>query len=140
MSKPLLVGESNPYGSPPEYDLWPLPERASGWRLCHQVLGITEERYLEVFDRANLVRGEWCWLAARTAARAVRHERAVLLGQKVATAFDLKFEPLRVARVTSTLKVLLLPHPSGLNRHWNDDRAILAARDAVRAFAPEVYQ
>jgi len=51
--KPLLVGESNPHQSHPRlamrYALHPDPPRASGWRLCHVIMGLDEETYLRSF-------------------------------------------------------------------------------------------
>jgi hypothetical protein len=138
--KPLLVGEMNPYSSLEQYDLWPHPEGCSGHRLCHAILEMTEEQYLAAFDRLNLVRGrDWCPDEARFRAATIRHDRIILLGAKVCRAFELGYQAFRTTAV-GTKRILMLPHPSGLNRQWNDPHAAPAAREAVRIFAPEVYE
>lgn len=141
MSKPLLVGESNPYGSPPEYDLWPLPEGASGHRL-RVILGLTEEQYLEKFDRLNLVRGEWNAFAAQVAAAQIRHEKIIVLGVKVARAFELSHRMLYLGSVqySAGRRLFFCPHPSGLNRVWNTPSMTQLVRERLREFAPEVYE
>jgi hypothetical protein len=55
LSKPLLVGEVNPYGGDPYYALYPAPDGCSGHRLCYLILGMRREDYLESFERINLV-------------------------------------------------------------------------------------
>ncbi len=39
--KPLFVGESNPYGNPERFDLYPEPANSAGGRLCRLVLGVS---------------------------------------------------------------------------------------------------
>lgn len=134
--KPLLVGELNPYGSDPYFALYPKPDESAGGRLCHRVLGYPfAYEYLRVWDRANLCSGRWTLEAARLAARAIVEEAGpdarpiVLLGQKVAHAFDVAFLPCMVVS-----GFLVLWHPSGRNRAWNEAGAYLRARDAVVSY------
>lgn len=53
----------------------------------------------------------------------------ILLGEKVATAFFGEFAPFSVGNLLGT-RIVMLPHPSGLNRMWN---AVNAADKARRA-------
>jgi hypothetical protein len=137
--KHLLVGEDNPYGSRPEYALYPLPEGASGDRLCRLVMGLDHDTYLDAFERGNLCTGKWSMPAARTqAARVLQlrppEVRLVLLGSKVAQAFGLEFAPF-TAQAVGLLghRAVLLPHPSGRNRIWNEPGAFRRARNLLHA-------
>jgi hypothetical protein len=141
MTKPLIVGEWNPYPDKDDaFALYPSPEGCSGHRLCCLILGMRRATYLESFDRCNLVNGEkWTMKAARAKATelAEKRPRVILLGSKVCSAFGVPFKPFEVAE--SPLKfAIVLPHPSGLCRLWNLDNAFAKARDAVAAFVPEV--
>jgi hypothetical protein len=100
--RPLLVGESNPFGSDPAFALYHLPRTSSGNRL-RSILRLTDAEYLAQLDRANLLTGRsWGAVRARDAAAALLRERAstdpallaqplVLLGRKVAEAFGLGY-------------------------------------------------
>lgn len=136
-TKPILVGESNPYGADPHYALFPLPEGCSGHRLCHKVLGMSRRTYLESFDRVNLCVGEWCGEEARTKAVQLlsdpRREKFLLLGSKVSVAFGLRYLPL-----LSFGARLILPHPSGACRLWDEPGTFEHARRAVALFLPSL--
>jgi len=132
----LLVGETNPYGANPDWALYPHPVGCSGWRLCHAILGMDEDRYFEAFDRVNLCEGPWRIAKAREAAVALGARDRVLLGRKVCDAHGTAFEPFLTVTRPRGWRALILPHPSGLNRMWNDD-TIKQAREAFAAFAPE---
>lgn len=133
--RPWLVGESNPYGSDPRYALYPDPPGCAGWRLCHKVFGLTPKRYIGAFERRNLLEGgRWSVPRAREAAMRIAQESSdaplVLLGARVAAAFDLPFRPFWVAMDGL---VAVLPHPSGLSRAWNDPAAPARARTTVES-------
>lgn len=139
--KPLLVGEHNPYGSHPEFALYPEPERSAGGRLCRLVLALDPDEYLERFDRANLCTGSWNLRAAADEAARLRLEAAntgrrtiVLLGAKVCTAFGVAFDPFTVVPGAGHPDPWLvrLPHPSGLSRGWNEPGAFERARATLR--------
>lgn len=136
--KPVLVGESNPYGSDPEFALYPSPEGSAGHRMCEYILGMYRRDYLESFNRVNLIAGAWDNATALINARQVVGERLVLLGSKVSAAFEQPFRPFtRVVLSYSPARVaLILPHPSGLCRIWNDPARIAEARERMREFAP----
>ncbi len=138
--RPLLVGESNPYGADPRYALYPYPETSAGGRLCFKVLGLTRREYLARFDRVNLCAGKWSLPEARKKALELSesHDVIVFLGAKVCKAFDCKFEPFWVSTpftidgVLSAQRRVMLPHPSGLSRAWNEPGAFERARAVLR--------
>lgn len=139
-AKVYLVGEDNPYGSDPEYALWPHPANASGHRLM-TILGLSTREYVRGCERRNLCKRKWSDKEACKTAEALLDEAAgapmVLLGRKVAGAFLVADYPafstvasselskllLRkrgpMFETTYTSMLLLLPHPSGRCRDWN---------------------
>lgn len=138
--KPLLVGESNPYSvepNYPKYALYPYPENSAGGRLCFKVLGLTRREYLARFDRVNLCAGKWSMREAKERARAIENEWAtggrtiVLLGAKVCSAFNVKFHSFE-RHVVAGQGYVILPHPSGLSRAWNEPGAYERARAVLK--------
>lgn len=143
MTRPLLVGELNPYGGDPDYALYPAPDGCSGHRLCCLIFGMRRTDYLREFERANLVAGRWSMPAARAAADELLERRGctfILLGSKVAAAFGKKFAPFTVSRYMARDDMLLamLPHPSGLCRLWNVPGAVAQARHLVVTVYPQL--
>lgn len=132
--KPLLIGECNPYGADPYYALVPYPDGCAGHRLCHLILGMTEDDYLERFERVNLCHGKWSMPAARARAREIWEQpgRFILLGAKVCAAWQTPFVPFEISDGGTAL---VLPHPSGLCRLWHQPGMFQKARTAVAAFA-----
>lgn len=132
-TKPLLVGEANPYSRNPDHALLPWPERASG-RWLMDILGLSEREYLRRFERVNLCVGrQWSWGEAKQRAATIRaawKPPIILLGKKVAEAFGVGDQP-AFTRVGS---LYLVPHPSGLNRVWNDPESITRARAFLAQF------
>lgn len=132
--RPLLVGESNPYGDDSAFALYPMPRGCAGWNLCHRILRMDSMQYIQAFGRVNLLkRGEWSARDARQAAIDLLCARDVvepliLLGARVAKAFRLPYAPFTFNE--STL-IAILPHPSGRSRAWNDPQASQRAREAV---------
>lgn len=137
-----LIGENNPYGPDPRYALYCEPPESAGGRLCYRILGMTERDYLRSFERRNLLaQDRWSIPAARTAAAELAlalqpSDRVVLLGRKVFDAWRPRsLKPWAPFEIRDDY-FLLLPHPSGLSRAWNDPSAIGRARDAVLRLAP----
>lgn len=132
--KPLLVGELNPYGPSADFALYPSPTGSAGWRLCHKVLGLDEETYLIAYDRMNLCAHRWSIRAARDVAALIRAEREggvlVLLGAKVCSAFGWAYQPFTQVRENAELppRAVILPHPSGRSRAWQEPHAVWKAR------------
>lgn len=136
--RPVLVGMNNPYGGDPAYALYPLPERATGWRLWQmlesEVPGAGMTEYRDAFDRRNLLVGPWRNRDALPAADAMRGDlcgrTVVLLGAKVRAAFRLPAtacgsESREHVEAPPELRFTHLhwvPHPSGLC-HWYNDPA-----------------
>lgn len=74
--------------------------------------------------------------AADTAERIMSEDgpkRVVILGAKVAGAFGLTWKPLHSERAFGR-SFLMIPHPSGLNRWWNDSKNRRSAAVAFRRF------
>lgn len=159
----LLVGESNPFGGGTVFDLWPEPRGSSGGRFAG-LLGMERGEYLRTFDRVNLLRGRrWSPSLARESASRLEHRRRILLGARVAAAHAVPFRPLfsnyttheefclgwRAAAAmyggqaascapgARCVRLLVLPHPSGRSREWNDVRVRSEAREAVKRFLAE---
>ncbi len=142
--KPLLVGESNPYGPDPEFALYPAPDGSAGHRLCTLVMGLSRKDYLARFDRVNLCDGRWSMPAARKRAQELcddlEHEVFVLFGAKVTSAFlSGPWKPFRIENHCAGTFVVL-PHPSGLSRGWDAPGSFERARVLLReaGVLPEV--
>lgn len=155
--RPLLIGEQNPYQSDPRlaqrFALYPDPPGCAGWRLCHKVMQLEEGDYLTRFDRVNLCDGKWSVREARRKADDISRDARtyVLFGAKVSSVFgwllnreDFKpftryeeaahvhvprLSPLSLRRPRS---YIILPHPSGLSRAWNEPGAFERARAVLR--------
>lgn len=138
-AKPLLVGEA-----PSKNEPLPRPLEGRVGRRLAEYAGLTFEQYIERFDRVNLLdvrqdtkeKGfEFDMDAARLSARqlmtTIEPGRVVLLlGRRVAEAVGAVknyFEPTRLVDGTT---LYVLPHPSGVNRWWNEE----ANREQVRTF------
>ena len=129
MMRPLIIGMNNPVSTKPEHALYPYPPGCAGyrlWRMVDAVAPMTKHEYLEVFDRRNLVVGEWSMLAAREAAAVLWAEAGpsgapfVLLGKSVAQAFDLGKVPLGGFARHAGVKFHVVGHPSGRSTWYND--------------------
>ena len=145
----ILVGEC-PGPSVPEekaHPLFPLPESSSGGRLL-RVIGWGRSEYLRRFDRANLFRShqpKWSADAALDSADALVEsvlEDAgpthltdfVLLGMRVAVAFRREdFGPM-VSLGFWGGTATVVPHPSGLNRWYNEPVNRAAVRRLFSGF------
>lgn len=132
-TRPVLVGMNNPHGTDPRYALYPLPERATGWRIWQMIReqdpDVSMSDYRDAFDRRNLLTGPWSDARAAPAAGALRRDVAgrqvVLLGAKLRDLFLTSRTPCGRDTLPSTdddraTYVHWLPHPSGLNPWYND--------------------
>lgn len=142
--KPLLLGEC--------YDGECLGlDTPSGFRLC-AIMGVDPDDYLERYVRQNLCDAEWDEATARRSARRIAvnamfqtgPSRIVLLGRRVADAFvdalvGIGANGLRRLEllegyccVGASLEIdvvlVVLPHPSGRSRVWNDPKSLRRAR------------
>jgi hypothetical protein len=136
-AKPLLVGEDNPLSRDPRHALYPYPKHHAGGRLALAIMGLTVMEYLRKFDRVNLCKKKWSIKEARGTATYLLErrdlDRVVLLGAKVCAAFGFEFEPFRSWKTPcGSRRYVILPHPSGRCRIWNDPDSIERARAAMR--------
>lgn len=138
MSRFTLIGMNNPYRPEPLFALYPVPVGSAGnriWRMMNaQHPDFTMSEYRDVFDRRNMVVGEWDRVRASVQAAEWLRDgvfdggHVVLLGKEVITAF-------RVAGLDITTKPQFkfcaprgktgghwchVPHPSGRSHAWND--------------------
>jgi hypothetical protein len=103
--------------------------------------GCTERDYIRVFDRMNLL-GQRTWnaTAARRAAPAILERlegrTVMVLGEAVRAALGLPRSPVMTWRPHSVMRRwCTVPHPSGLNRWYNDP----VNRVAVVLMMEEMY-
>lgn len=142
---------NNPYEPDQRYALYPNPPGSAGYRLCYTILGLDERTYLSSFNRRNTMAGEWSIKIARAGALSLYEEvsaghTVVLLGRQVWAAWHSlmylhrpkpKLHPFEVFEVPK-LKYVLLPHPSGLCREWDDSVNIRRAREVIIRASPEL--
>lgn len=143
MPDAVLVGEGPSGPVPPE-----LAFQGPCWRRLARLAGVGEEDLRQILDSVNLL-AEWPGPgaskgtafplpAARAAAAALdlgRWRVVVLAGRRVAAAFaDLPHLDYleRLARFPRGQVWMVLPHPSGVNRWWNDPGNVALASAALR--------
>lgn len=126
--KLFLIGQAPARGGDPARPLLGVRSAKRLQELCE----MTPEEYEGAFDRANLL-PKWLGNAgkgdkfdmkkARAAAGRMLPRmvgrRVILLGQNVAQAFGLEQNYLEWVNVLDA-RIAVLPHPSGVNRWWND--------------------
>lgn len=77
-------------------------------------------------------------LAARLQARDLLGRVVVILGRGVAESFDLGWTPWLTWVCVRGAKVSVVPHPSGVNRWWNDETNLRNGRSFLTQFAKQV--
>lgn len=133
----LLIGQAPGPNTDPELPLYPTSKTSTGGRL-QELMGISREEYLDLFDRINLLnefpgRHRRDAKIAAAAVRPLLHSRTVVLvGRNVAQSFGLDADfhdwmewPLNECGMCL---VSVIPHPSGRNHWYNDKSNRLAAR------------
>lgn len=137
MIRAIIVGEDNPRSSDPRDALFPYPINCAGERLQRLVFGVSVETYLSDYERVNLCEsGRWSARVAREKAYQVGIRasllgggaKIVMLGRKVADAFDRSWTGVPRELFTAAGPFVLLPHPSGRCREWNAPGAFARAR------------
>ena len=144
MTKYLLVGVDNPYSDRRSDALHPKFPGSTGERLW-RMTGLTEAQYVRVFVRDNLFMSHEKSRSVerrRQAARAVIHRLngryaipdiwVVALGKTVAAAFGMSDTQ---APLVWAGRTVLVPHPSGLNRWYNDPSNVTRATEFMRRVA-----
>lgn len=141
---PALVGELNPYGSAPEYALYDEPEHSAGGRL-RMILGLRRTEYINL-PRYNLCVGSWNRGYAENTAReiAAQHGVIIALGRKVSDSFPVKgvkydfFTKREIKMNFVPRTIVFLPHPSGMNRMWNDPFSRIKTLRLLKEICPAV--
>lgn len=131
--KPIIVGELDSCATDSVLVLYPEPRYTPGWRLCHLILGLRREDYVEQFDRRNLLTGtKWSTKKAQAAADQLWLESEgaplILLGGLVARAFGVSERLFDVTLRSSGQPIIVLPHPSKLCREWQVEGAYKRAQ------------
>jgi hypothetical protein len=121
--RPILVGESNPYPCSPLAPDFPNSSGARLLRMINEVATMYPSEYEHAFDRRNLCRRQWSDKVAEDQAvkihRTLRHgDVVVVLGHKVRRAMRLPRDLKR--KIIGGVTFYWVPHPSGLNRIYND--------------------
>ena len=140
MRRVALIGMNNPLSEDPRHALFPHPPGCTGWRIWQMLrarTGATKTDYLRAFHRYNLG-NERHWHREKAEAYwkileptlTENFDTIVLLGAAVRQAADILVSNLYVTRA-----LIALPHPSGLNRWYNDDRN----RQIVEIILEELY-
>lgn len=126
-SRIVVIGMNNPLSVLPQHALWTQPDGCTGhrlWQLASAYTGISEDDWLEGTDRRNLCVGDWDRVAGTKRAAEWTEEllgrTVILLGLPTAVAFrpGRLYAPLEWWRDRDWFE---LPHPSGLNRWYNNN-------------------
>lgn len=140
-TRPVLLGMNNPYGADPAMALYPLPSRSAGGRL-QAMSGLSRGDYLRLFDRRNVLTGEWSAARAKEARAALRSELAgrhvIVLGAEVNSVMRGGTEhelapPFRWTPDGVGGWIAKAPHPSGRSTFYNDP----LSQDLLRIFLEE---
>ena len=139
--KPLVVGQAPSRAT----DGRPPFSGRTGANLA-SLLGVPHRELLRLVDVVNLLprwpgkagRGDRFPIAEARAAAAMLlavapHDRIVAVGANVARALDIDGEGLRTVS-NGRRAFLVVPHPSGLNRWFNEPENVAEASRALRAF------
>lgn len=162
MPRILLLGEDNPQSSKLEHALWPVPSTGktgcAGKNLQSKILAISHVHYYALW-RTNLCNPTWDVKQATDRMEELISaynpwRTIVLLGRKVAkvaeTEVDLHIKPWTwhpvfrtwehddLGTMEAVIKLVALPHPSGLTRDWNEPANFVRAQHLLAEVAPEV--
>lgn len=148
--KPLLIGEA-----PSKNEVTETPiEGRIGKRLASYA-GLSLEDFLTIFDRINLLHErqdtrekgfEFDHDAARLEAFRLYPtfkpgQTVIMLGRRVGNAFGAFGEYFQAHRPRDNGAVIyVVPHPSGINRWWNDPQNCLQATEFMQKIVAEVRE
>lgn len=76
--------------------------------------------------------------SARVIERVIENRAIVLLGEEVARAFLFDYVVFSGALCSNNNFVVVFPHPSGINRWWNDEEHVDLARRVLRHLEAEL--
>ena len=135
-----VVGMNHPLYTDPRKALWPDPGSSGGhlYEMLRSRTGCTVQDYLQTFQRFNLVSGPR-WDDMQGLASWQRMEAdlienfdcIILLGRAVRRCAGIR----ATDEIIITPNLICLPHPSGLNRWYNDP----INRAVVEILLEEVY-
>jgi uracil-DNA glycosylase len=133
--RPLILGQNPARSEPVLYDGRPGSSGDNLMRLFEARTGLARSEIRELFHWDNLVQdGEWTSHraykgAAEVASCLMRSPRpVVVLGEEVRRSLFMTVDrPLQWKTAPEGFEFAMLPHPSGLNRWYNDDRNRAAA-------------
>ena len=156
--KTILVGIAPARKGEEGQPLSALASQSTGRKIA-DLLGIAPVEYMKSFDRVNVCPfprpstikpTEWTAAAENLAGSLLRGRRVILLGPNVAACFGitrlnfdfLSWREAQPSRVTNCLGYVagrsapfswaVLPHPSGRNRWYNDEKNRRAAREFLQ--------
>jgi hypothetical protein len=148
--KPVLIGMNNPYNGDPRYALYPSPDISAGGRLCTMFLAAANRAgihadsfdYISGFERMNLINTPtWDPVSAKIASRTLKPtlmgREVIICGVSVLTMMDLqRHEWLCWHRrppdlFENSFDYVLIPHPSGRCREYNDPEVVVAVGDLL---------
>lgn len=138
--KPLIVGEA-----PSKNEVVEQPLQGRVGRRMAALSGLTYEQYIDFFDRVNLLhvrqdtkeKGfEFDFESAQIEARQLvrgfkRGQIVLLLGGRVTEAFGVHHEYFNEVKLNGA-RCYIVPHPSGVNRWWNDQDNVKKATAFMR--------
>lgn len=137
----LIIGMNNPLSMDPRYALYPAPVGCTGynlWKMVAARTGASRTDYLRSFQRTNLVIGAWSERLARENWETMgpdvvaNYDVVVLLGAAVRRVCS---EGLPLPELGLRGNIATLPHPSGLNRAYNNP----ITRAAAEILLEELY-
>ncbi len=137
----VLIGEAPSRTSDPAH---PLSGRGFADKIA-RLLGVRVSTYLRAFERLNVLDAwpgktgakgtafpaETAREAAAAMSTALPGRRVVFAGKRTALAFGFVEDYLRWGRCKN-FRAAILPHPSGINRWWNDPRNRARAKRFLR--------
>lgn len=127
--RPVLIG-INPNQTAGDEPL--SPNNPSGRRLA-DLCGMDPDTFRDAFDRVNLHYhtllpvARWDVSAARNLAPILRGRRVIALGRRVGDVLETPDSWMTWSLWNGGFVGATLPHPSGLNRWWNDPANVIAA-------------
>lgn len=134
-TRPVIIGMNNPHSTDSRADLMPHPSGVAGWRLWRlmaDVSPISRGEFCRRTDRRNLLHArDWDPIAARRESEGLwetlQDRAVVVLGQATRNVLWLEDRPPLLWSVSRGVRWCLMPHPSGLNRWYNDSVCRAAA-------------
>jgi len=128
LSSLVIIGMNNPHSTSKRMSLAPYPSRVAGhrlWSMLNSVRKTPRAEYMRLTNRINLLNEyEWCPIRAKKASiglwDSLQDSRVLVLGQPTRNVLALPERPPLLWTVSRGVRWCSVPHPSGLNRWYND--------------------